>query len=235
PAPGEPASFWSSIGFDASVHEILMPLTTGAVLHVVPDELRGDPEALMGWLREHRITQAFLPPSYVKWIDEDPAARLAGLALRHLLTGVESLPESALYRMRQALPGLRVLYGYGPTETTLYTTAYDDPGPRERQCPIGRPLDNTRLYLLDGRLRPVPVGVAGEVFVAGASLARGYLHRPDLTAERFLPDPFVPGEYVYRTGDVARWLPDGNAEYVGRRDDQIKLRGFRIEPGEVEA
>ncbi|MYZ34218.1 MULTISPECIES: non-ribosomal peptide synthetase [unclassified Streptomyces] len=234
-APGEPASFWSSIGFDASVHEILMPLTTGAVLHIVPDELRGDPEALMGWLRDHRITQAFLPPSYVKWIDEDPGARLAGLALRQLLTGVESLPESALYRMRQTLPGLRICYGYGPTETTLYTTAYDDPQPRDRQCPIGRPLDNTRLYLLDERLRPVPVGVAGEVFVGGASLARGYLHRPDLTAERFLPDPFVPGEYVYRTGDMARWLPDGNAEYAGRRDDQLKLRGFRIEPGEVEA
>ncbi|MFF3754731.1 amino acid adenylation domain-containing protein [Streptomyces sp. NPDC002018] len=234
-APGEAASFWSSIGFDASVHEILMPLTTGAALHLVPDELRGDPELLMGWMHEHRITQAFLPPSYVKWIDEDPGTRLAGLALRQLLTGVESLPERALYRMGQALPGLRICFGYGPTETTLYTTAYTDPGPVDRQCPIGRPLDNTRLYLLDERLRPVPAGVAGEVYVGGASLARGYLHRPDLTAERFLPDPFVPGEQVYRTGDLARWLPDGNAEYVGRRDDQLKLRGFRIEPGEVEA
>ncbi|MEV6760062.1 amino acid adenylation domain-containing protein [Streptomyces sp. NPDC051105] len=234
-APGEASSAWSSIGFDASVHELLLPLTTGAVLHLVPDELRGDPGALMDWLREREITQAFLPPSYVLWIDEDPATRLAGLRLRQLLTGVESLPESALHRMRELLPGLRICFGYGPTEATLYSTAYTDPQPYERSCPIGRPLRGTRLYLLDDRMRPVPVGVPGEVYIGGASLARGYLNRPDLTDELFVPDPFVPGERVYRTGDLARWLPDGNAEYVGRRDEQLKLRGFRIEPGEVEA
>ncbi|MET9480180.1 amino acid adenylation domain-containing protein [Streptomyces sp. NPDC006638] len=233
--PGEATSAWSSTGFDASVHEILLPLTTGAVLHVVPDDLRGDPEALMGWLREHRIVQAFLPPSYVKWIDESPGTRLEGLRLRQLLTGVESLPEAALHRMREALPGLRICYGYGPTETTLYSTAYLDPGPSGRQCPIGRPVGNTRLYLLDERLGPVPAGVTGEVYLGGASLARGYLNRPDLTAERFVADPFVPGARMYRTGDLARRLPDGNAEYVGRGDDQLKLRGFRIEPGEIEA
>ncbi|MFF2744197.1 amino acid adenylation domain-containing protein [Kitasatospora sp. NPDC058048] len=233
--PGEAASAWSSIGFDASVHELLMPLTTGAVLHLVPDELRGDPEELLGWMREHRVVQAFLPPSYVTWIDEDPEARLDGLVLRQLLTGVESLPEKALHRLQQALPGLRVCYGYGPTEATLYSTAYTDPRPLDRPCPIGRPLDNTRLYLLDRRLRPVPTGVTGEVFLGGASLARGYLHRPDLTAERFVDDPFLPGERLYRTGDLARWLPDGNAQYLGRGDDQVKLRGFRIEPGEIEA
>ncbi|MEU1488085.1 amino acid adenylation domain-containing protein [Streptomyces sp. NPDC005752] len=234
-APGEASSAWSSIGFDASVHELLVPLTTGAVLHIVPDELRGDPGALMDWLREREVTQAFLPPSYVLWIDEDPATRLAGLSLRQLLTGVESLPERSLHRMSRLLPGLRICFGYGPTEATLYSTAYTDPQPYDRSCPIGRPLRGTRLYLLDGRMRPVPVGVPGEVYIGGASLARGYLNRPDLTDERFVPDPFVPGERVYRTGDLARWLPDGNAEYVGRRDDQLKLRGFRIEPGEVEA
>ncbi|MEU3569123.1 amino acid adenylation domain-containing protein [Kitasatospora sp. NPDC036755] len=233
--PGEAASAWSSIGFDASVHELLMPLTTGAVLHLVPDELRGDPGELLDWMRDHRVVQAFLPPSYVKWIDEDPGARLDGLALRRLLTGVEPLPETALHRIERALPGLRVCYGYGPTEATLYSTAYTDPQPLDRPCPIGRPLDNTRLYLLDRRLRPVPTGVTGEVYLGGASLARGYLHRPDLTAERFVDDPFVPGERLYRTGDLARWLPDGNAQYLGRGDDQVKLRGFRIEPGEVEA
>ncbi|MFE1795380.1 amino acid adenylation domain-containing protein [Streptomyces sp. NPDC059517] len=234
-AAGEAASAWSSIGFDASVHELLVPLTTGAVLHLVPDELRGDPGALMDWLRERRVAQAFLPPSYIMWIDEDPSRRLAGLSLRQLLTGVESLPEAALHRMREALPGLRICYGYGPTEATLYTTAYTDPQARSRSCPIGRPLRGTRLYLLDDRMRPVPVGVPGEVYAGGASLAHGYLHRPDLTDERFVPDPFVPGERLYRTGDLARWLPDGNAQYVGRHDDQLKLRGFRIEPGEVEA
>nr|WP_063775806.1 non-ribosomal peptide synthetase [Streptomyces odonnellii] len=233
--PGEAHSAWSSIGFDASVHEILMPLTTGGTLHLVPEELRGDPEALMGWLREHRVVQAFLPPSYIKWIDEAPEERLRGLALRQVLTGVESLPEMALYRMCRALPGLRIRYGYGPTEATLYSTAYTAPQPLDRPCPIGRPLDGTRLYLLDERLRPVPAGVTGEVFLGGASLARGYLHRPDLTAERFVANPFVPGERMYRTGDLARRLPDGNTEYAGRSDDQVKLRGFRIEPGEIEA
>ncbi|MET8291486.1 amino acid adenylation domain-containing protein [Streptomyces sp. NPDC005132] len=232
--PGEASSAWSSIGFDASVHELLVPLTTGAVLHVVPDDLRSDPGALMGWLRERDVTQAFLPPSFILWINEDPAARLAGLSLRQLLTGVESLPESALHRMSELLPGLRICFGYGPTEATLYSTAYTDPQPYDRSCPIGRPLRGTRLYLLDDRMRPVPVGVAGEVYLGGASLSRGYLNRQDLTDERFVPDPFLPGERVYRTGDLARWLPDGNAEYAGRRDDQLKLRGFRIEPAEVE-
>ncbi|MFJ9378169.1 amino acid adenylation domain-containing protein [Streptomyces sp. NPDC101455] len=234
-APGEVGSAWSSIGFDASIHELLLPLTTGGELHIVPEELRGDPEALLAWMREHAVTQAFLPPAYVKWIDEDPAVRLRGLQLRTLLTGVESLTEAALHRMTQHLPGLRICFGYGPTEATLYSTAYYDPRPLERPCPIGRPLPGTRMYVLDGRMEPVPPGVVGEVYLGGASLALGYLGRPDLTKERFLPDPFVPGERIYRTGDLARRLPDGQAHYLGRADDQVKLRGFRIEPAEVEA
>ncbi|MFC5685057.1 non-ribosomal peptide synthetase [Amycolatopsis mediterranei] len=232
--PGEATSAWSSIGFDASVHELLLPLTTGAVLHIAPEDVRPDPAALMAWLREHRVVQAFLPPAYVRWVDEDPT-RVHGLALRQLLTGVEPLPEAALARFAAALPGLRICFGYGPTEATLYATAHVDPQPRDRPAPIGRPLPGSRVYLLDERLRPVPPGVVGEVFLAGDCLARGYLHRPGLTAERFVADPFVPGERMYRTGDLARWLPDGQAEYAGRRDDQIKLRGFRIEPGEVTA
>lgn len=234
-APGEVGSAWSSIGFDASIHELLLPLTTGGELHIVPEELRGDPEALLTWMREHAVTQAFLPPAYVKWIDEDPAVRLRGLPLRKLLTGVESLTEAALHRMTEHLPGLRICFGYGPTEATLYSTAYYDPRPLERPCPIGRPLPHTRMYVLDGRMEPVPPGVVGEVYLGGASLARGYLGRPDLTKERFLPDPFVPGERIYRTGDLARRSADGQAHYLGRADDQVKLRGFRIEPAEVEA
>ncbi|MFD2415903.1 non-ribosomal peptide synthetase [Amycolatopsis pigmentata] len=233
--PGEAASAWSGIGFDASLHELLLPLTSGGVLHVVPEDMRGDPSALMAWLREHQVAQAFLPPAYIRWIDEDPAGRLAGLSLRLVLTGVESLPEAALARMTGVLPGLRVLFGYGPTEATLYAVAYTGQRLLERSCPIGKPLPGSRLYLLDQQLRPVPPGVVGEVHLAGACLARGYLHRPDLTAERFVPDPFRPGERMYRTGDLARWLPNGDAVYVGRRDDQVKVRGFRVEPGEVEA
>lgn len=234
-AVGEVGSAWSSIAFDASVHELLLPLTTGGEVHIVPEELRADPDAVLEWMREHRVTQAFLPPAYVRWIDEDPATRLRGLPLRKLLTGVESLTEAALHRMTEHLPGLRVCFGYGPTEATLYSTAYYRPRPLERPCPIGRPLPGTRLYLLDAHMQPVPPGVVGEVYLGGACLARGYLNRPDLTGQRFLPDPFVPGARLYRTGDLARWDDDGQAHYAGRADDQIKLRGFRIEPAEIEA
>lgn len=233
--PGAPASAWSSIGFDASLQEVLLPLTTGGILHVVPEQLRGDPAALLDWLREHRVEQAFLPPAYVRWLDEDPHRRLAGSSLRQLKSGVEALSELALARLRQVLPGLRVLYGYGATETTVYSSAHIDPEPRQRPCPIGRPLPGTRMYLLDQRLRPVPAGVVGEVYVAGAGVTRGYSNRPDLTAERFVADPTAVGERMYRTGDRARWRHDGIAEFVGRSDDQVKVRGFRIEPREVEA
>jgi amino acid adenylation domain-containing protein len=235
PVPGEPAMLWSSIGFDVSIQEIFLPLTSGGVLHLVPEELRADPEALTGWMRTHRIAQAYLPPAFVRWIDEAPGPRLAGLALRQLLVGVEPLSELGLHRAERARPGLRVLNGYGPTEATNYCTYYREPGPLARPCPIGRPLANTRVYLLDERGEPAPIGVPGEINVGGAGVARGYLSRPGLTAERFVPDPFVAGQRVYRTGDLARYLPDGNIEFLGRLDDQVKLRGFRIEPGEVEA
>ncbi|MCF3119641.1 amino acid adenylation domain-containing protein [Streptomyces arenae] len=233
--PGEASSAWASIGFDASVHELFLPPTTGGVLHLVPDETRGDPDALLGWMRQHRIAHAWLPASYVTWIDEDPATRLAGLSLRHLATGAEPLPEQSLRRLQKALPGLRICYVYGPTETTVYSITYNEPQDLDRRCPIGRPVANTRVYLLDGRREPVPPGVVGEVCIGGAGVTQGYLNRPDLTEERFPADPFVPDERIYRTGDLARRLPDGNYEFVGRADDQVKLRGFRIEPGEVAA
>ncbi|MEU4172898.1 amino acid adenylation domain-containing protein [Streptomyces sp. NPDC026665] len=233
--PGDIGSAWSSIGFDASVHELLLPLTSGGTVHIVPEHVRGDPAALMEWLCEHRVVQAFLPPSYIRWIDEDPDRRLHGLQLRTLLTGVESLSEAALHRITRHLPGLKVCFGYGPTEATLYSIAHYDPQPLDRQSPLGRPLRNTWLRLLDAHLQPALSGTVGEVYLGGACLARGYINRPDLTEERFIPDPFLPGHRLYRTGDLARRLPDGSLHYVGRADDQVKLRGFRIEPAEIES
>nr|WP_324607500.1 amino acid adenylation domain-containing protein [Streptomyces sp. NRRL B-1347] len=233
--PGQASAMWPSFAFDASVQELLLPLTSGGVLQLVPKEVRDDPEALLDWMREHRIVEALLPPAYVKWICEAPEERLAGLSLRYIHTGLEPLPEDSLHRMTQVLPGLHILNGYGPTETALYCTAYLTPQPLERQAPIGPPVANTRTYVLDERLRPVPVGVVGELYIAGAGMARGYLGRPDLTAERFVADPFVPGARMYRSGDLVRWLPDGNLLYAGRRDHQVKVRGFRIELGEIEA
>lgn len=235
PLPGRPAMLWSSIGFDVSVQEIFLPITSGGTLRLVPDELRADPVALLDWMRVHRIAQAYLPPAFVRWLDEAPEQRLAGLALQQLLVGVEPLPELGLHRIEQALPGLRVLNGYGPTEATNYATCYLDPQPLDRQCPIGRPLANTRVYLLDQNGEPVPIGVVGELYLGGEGLARGYYGQPGQTARRFVPDPFVAGQRIYRTGDLARFLPDGNLEFAERRDDQIKLRGYRIELGEIEA
>ncbi|WP_240965617.1 non-ribosomal peptide synthetase [Streptomyces zingiberis] len=232
---GEASSAWASIGFDASVQELFVPLTTGATVHLVPERLRGDPAELMDWLRAHRVVHAWLPAAYIAWIDENPEERLRGLALRQVATGAEPLPEAALHRMRQVLPGLRICYVYGPTETTVYSITHNEPRDVDGRCPIGRPVRNTRIHLLDRRRRPVPRGVTGEVHIGGAGVAQGYLNRPDLTEERFLPDPFRPGERLYRTGDLARLLPDGNFEFVGRADDQVKLRGFRIEPGEIAA
>ena len=234
-APGEAASTWYSIGFDVSVLEILFALTTGAVLQIVPEELRGDPKALFRWMAERQIVHAYLPPAYMNWLGEDPEKRLAGLSLRRVMTGVEPQSELTLFRIQAALPGLQIQFTYGPTEATVYASAYSTFKALDRRCPIGRPLPGTRLYVLDRQLRPVPTGVVGEIYLAGVNLADGYLNRPDLTKERFLPDPFVVGARMYRTGDLARPGADGNVEFVGRNDDQIKLRGYRIELGEIEA
>ncbi|MFJ2738254.1 amino acid adenylation domain-containing protein [Streptomyces sp. NPDC087440] len=233
--PGLPSAMWPYFSFDASVQEFLLPLTTGGELHLVPQDVRDDPGELMAWLDEQRIVDVLLPPAFVKWICEAPDERLGTLALRCIRTGLQPLSEESLYRMERALPGLRVLNGYGPTETALYCTSYLGPRPLARQAPIGRPVANTRTYVLDERREPVAIGVTGELYIAGAGLARGYLNSPGLTAERFVPDPFVPGERMYRSGDLARWLPEGNLLYVGRGDHQIKLRGFRVELGEIEA
>ncbi|MFJ2766355.1 amino acid adenylation domain-containing protein [Streptomyces sp. NPDC087300] len=232
--PGLPSAMWPSFAFDASVQEFLLPLTSGGTLDLVPAEVRHDPELMTGWLRERRIVEVFLPPSYIKWFCEAPEERLAGLALRYIHTGLESLPEDGLHRLEQTLPGLRILYTYGPTETALYCTAYPELTPAARQSPIGSPIANMRTYVLDERLQPVPPGVVGELYVAGAGMARGYLSRTAATAERFVADPFAPGERMYRSGDLARRLPDGHLVYAGRSDQQVKLRGFRIEPGEIE-
>ncbi|WP_030248244.1 AMP-binding protein, partial [Streptomyces sp. NRRL S-350] len=140
-------------------------------------------------------------------------------------------------RTRHLHPHLRILNGYGPVESMGFTTCYtiEDTTPDTTTIPIGTPLTGKHAYVLDDGLRPVPPGVTGELYLGGDGLARGYAGRPGLTAERFVAGPFTPGSRLYRTGDLVRWLPDGTLEYIGRADHQIKIRGFRVEPGEVEA
>jgi amino acid adenylation domain-containing protein len=237
--PGDRCSGWTSVSFDVSVYDVFSALTAGAALVPVPDAIRAMPRELADWLAAERITSAYLPPfalpELATWLKEHPGRS----RLRRLLVGVEPIPETLLHAIRERAPGLAVFNGYGPTETTVYSTVFPvegEAGP-ERPAPIGFPIANTRTYVLDRHLRPVPAGAAGELCLGGEGVARGYLRRPAQTAERFVPDPFSPeaGGRMYRTGDLARHNPDGSLQFLGRIDRQVKLRGFRIEPGEIEA
>ena len=217
------------LSFDAAIKQ-LAQLARGCTLCVVPEEIRADGRALLAFLREHRVDVLDCTPTQLRLLLD---AGLAGPgAPGRVLVGGEAI-EPALWEALAADRERRYDNVYGPTECTVDATACRvAPGPPS----LGRPLANVRLYVLDERLRPVPEGAAGELFIGGAGLARGYARRPDLTAERFVPDSFsgAPGERLYRTGDRVRRRP-GGLEFLGRVDQQIKLRGYRIEPGEIEA
>nr|AGS49395.1 long-chain-fatty-acid--CoA ligase [uncultured bacterium esnapd4]QEO74981.1 omn6 [uncultured bacterium] len=222
--PGSRVLQFASIGFDASVSEICMALLSGATLVVPTADERAPGEPLARFLRERRITHATIPPAALAVMSPDDVP--ADLAV--IVAGEASNPD-LVARWAAAHP---MFNAYGPTENTVDAT-WCRLRP-EGRVSIGTPSVNTRVYVLDERLRPVPQGVPGELYLAGLGLARGYLHRPALTAERFVADPFGNGR-LYRTGDVVRWDRTGELEYLGRADDQVKLRGFRIELGEIEA
>ncbi|MFF3108085.1 amino acid adenylation domain-containing protein [Kitasatospora sp. NPDC057904] len=218
---------FASMSFDASVWDTWMALLTGGCLVVVPESHRIPGPALADFLRVHGITHATLPPAVVlaTEFDED----VAGVTL---VTAGEACTPAVLDAARHFA---KVVNAYGPTESTVCATMRTVDGVPQA-VPIGRPVANTRVFVLDARQRPVPPGVPGELYLAGAGLATGYLDRPALTAERFLPSPFGgAGERMYRTGDLVRWTADGELVFLGRTDEQIKIRGFRVEPGEVEA
>ena len=231
--PEDRASQIAGPGFDAAVWELWPYLAAGASVHIAPARLRLDAPGLLDWLAGERIDLAFL---------STPLAEIAmacklphDLRLRALLTGGDRL---RLGQAARRLP-FRVVNHYGPSECTVVATAADlgsliEQGPAGVSPPIGRPIDNTQIYILDERGEPVPARVPGELYIAGAGVARGYLHRPDLTAERFVPSPFEK-QLMYRSGDRARWRHDGQIEFLGRADAQVSIRGFRVEPGEVEA
>ncbi len=226
----------SPYAFDAATYELWVPLLTGGQVLVAPPGELGV-ATLRRLITQLDITCMWLTAGLFRVIaDEDPGS-LSGL--REVWTGGDVVPPEAI---RQVLAGQgprpRIVNGYGPTETTTFATSYPI-GPEDLAggaLPIGRPLDQARVYVLDGGLLLVPVGVVGEVYVGGGGVARGYAGRRGLTAGRFVADPFgVAGSRMYRTGDLARWRGDGQLEFAGRADDQVKLRGFRVEPGEVEA
>ena len=222
----------AAVGFDAAVWELWPSLAAGASVHIPEEAIRQEPEALRDWLVSERISVTFLPTPMAERMMALPWP--ADTALRTMLTGADTLH-------RYPPPDLPfvVVNNYGPTECTVVATSGPVPsGDRPGVLPaIGRPIDNVQVHVLDERFRPVPPGGSGELYIGGPGVARGYLHKPALTGERFIKDPFsaAPGARLYRTGDLARRLPDGQIAFLGRIDDQIKVRGYRIEPAEIVA
>jgi amino acid adenylation domain-containing protein len=222
----------TTLSFDIAALELFLPLTVGARVELVPREVAADGARLTARLRETGATFLQATPASWRLLLDAGWEGTPGLSM---LCGGEALPRTLADQLLGR--GACLWNLYGPTETTIWSSADRvgaDPGP---SVPIGRAIANTSLYVLDAQLRPVPIGVAGELYIGGAGLARGYLNRPALTAERFVPDPFSdrPGARIYRTGDLARWRSDGRLEYLGRLDHQVKIRGHRIELGEIEA
>ncbi|HEV2374815.1 MAG TPA: amino acid adenylation domain-containing protein, partial [Streptosporangiaceae bacterium] len=236
PQPGGTAVF-SSIAFDAVVPNLYPPLVSGRSVHLLPESF---PAERLGDLLLPEAPYCFLKvtPSHLRILAHQLSPEQAGRLAGHLIVGAEAFPAAVLRDWRSVDPRTPVFNEYGPTEATvansLYLTGNDDVG---ELLPIGAPIANTTMYVLDADMRPIPPGVIGELYLGGACVARGYAGKPSLTAERFVPDPFVsaPGARLYRTGDLGRMRPDGDFEFCGRVDDQIKIRGYRIEPAEIEA
>lgn len=236
--PERPSAFLllSSFSFDSSIAGIFWTLSSGGTLVLSTPEIVHDIERLGGLIRDESVSHTLMVPSlYGTLLAGAPAGSLE--TLRAVIVAGEQCPQALVGRHRERLPGVSLYNEYGPTETAVWASVDRlDAGESDRVA-IGRPISGARIRILDERMTPVPQGAVGEVYVGGTGVARGYLQRPDLTAERYLPDPLAPqpGARMYRTGDLARFLADGRIEYVGRIDHQVKVRGYRIELGEIEA
>ncbi|MFP7700224.1 amino acid adenylation domain-containing protein [Bacillus sp. C15] len=231
--PKDRLLFTSSLGFDVTTFEIFGPLLNGASLYVSDQETYLDSDVLETFIQQNGITTLWLTSSLFNHLSEQNEHVFSGLS--RLIIGGEALSPSHVNRVRKTLPHLSIWNGYGPTENTTFSTCFLIEQSYDHSIPIGRPVGNSTAYIINSRGTPQPIGVIGELCTGGDGVARGYFGRPELTEEKFVPNPFVPGERMYRTGDLARWLPDGTIEYAGRMDDQVKIRGYRVELGEIEA
>jgi amino acid adenylation domain-containing protein len=237
--PGDVILHKTPIAFDVSVWELFWWMSVGATVCLLQPRGEKNPDAILTAIEQHGITTMHFVPSmldaFLDYLEGVGTPRLAGL--RQVFASGEALGPHLVQRFHRLLTtaaGTRLINLYGPTEATVDVSHHlcDDPQPT--MVPIGKPIDNIRLYVVDDRLRVQPAGVPGELCIAGVGLARGYLHRETLTRERFVEHPFPGEKRIYRTGDLAQWLPDGSLEYLGRIDHQVKVRGFRVEPGEIE-
>jgi acyl-CoA synthetase (AMP-forming)/AMP-acid ligase II len=220
--------------FDVSACEIFSALIAGACLTILPPRSHKDPIYVSQAIKLMDVTRAHFVPSMLQaFLEVSPNVT----SLRHVLCSGEELPPLLVERFFEKFPMVQLHNLYGPTEASVEVTYWRcEPSGFNGRVLIGRPIANTQIYILDRNQRPVGVGIHGEIYIGGVGLARGYVNRPDFTAERFVANPFgMPGSRLYKSGDVGRFLPDGNIEFLGRNDDQVKIRGFRIETGEIEA
>jgi amino acid adenylation domain-containing protein len=240
-----------SFGFDVSVWEFFSTLCFGGTLHILLPETFADAQRFARYLVGRHVTSAYLPPALLPGVASALEKQERKIPLQRLLVGVEPIKQGLLQRFRNLAAQMHIVNGYGPTETTICATFFDFKSARdpEQRTPIGTAAPGYKVYVVDQKLQPVPIGVSGEILIGGAGLGRGYLGRAALSAEKFIPDPFPPpsippsggetrrvggGARLYRTGDLARYLPDGKIEFLGRIDHQVKIRGYRIELGEIE-
>ncbi len=236
-ADGSRSLVHSSVSFDATITSLFTPLLVGGAVELIPEE-RAVASLARALASDHAYSLVKITPAHLDLLrhelgDSAPQAQVGAFVI-----GGEALLDSTLAWWRRAAPRSRLINEYGPTETVVGCAVFEDRGGSgSAAVPIGRPIDRMQVHVLDADVAPVPVGTPGEIFIGGAGVARGYLGRPELTAERFLPDPFAvdAGARMYRTGDLGRWRPDGELEYLGRNDLQVKIRGHRVEIGEVEA
>ncbi|MFS1513883.1 non-ribosomal peptide synthase/polyketide synthase [Chengkuizengella sp. SCS-71B] len=226
----------TNISFDVSVGEIFLPLSFGASLVLFDFHKTLNIHLLQETIIEEKITFAYIPPTILLELSYLLEASKP-ISMNKMLVGVEPIKDEVLEKYMQLHPSMQIINGYGPSEATICSNfyKYEMHEPTGQNVPIGKPLDNLYIHILDENDKLVPVGVPGELCISGAGLARGYVNKPQLTADKFGLNPYVPGERMYRTGDLARWLPDGNITYVGRIDFQVKVRGYRVELGEIES
>ncbi|MGC5328107.1 amino acid adenylation domain-containing protein [Brevibacillus sp. SYSU BS000544] len=223
-----------SLSFDASVQQIWLALLNGIPLHMENKELMLDLERIEEYIHKHQITHIIFPTTLFNQICQERIETFQNI--RYVIAGGDIISSKQVSRLVKKYKDITVVNGYGPTENTVISTAYMIAGEwdEDKSVPIGKPVSNSTAYIMDKHHKLLPVGVPGELCVGGDGVARGYLNRPELAEEKFVLNPYVPGERIYKTGDLARWLPDGNLEFLGRMDQQVKIRGYRIELGEIE-